>query len=83
MQKLLTAISESEDLAEIDSTWAILKYKSLGIFKKLKCLALIYCLEESDVLDEAPKDSNGRILDKETRTAIHDTLIKASQKNKN
>lgn len=82
MQKLIEAIKDADPI-EIDSTWALLKYKNLGILRKLKCLALIYCLEEAEIIESAPKDSNGRILDKETRTAIHSTLLEVSQqKNK-
>lgn len=82
MKTILKAISESECEVEIDTLFAILKYKGLGVMRKLKCFALVLDLEEEMVLKEAPKDENGRILDRECRHSICDELIKVSQKQK-
>lgn len=79
MKTILKAISESQDSAEIDAMFAILKYKGLGIMRKLKSFALVLDLEEEIVLKEAPKDESGRILDRECRHLICDGLIKISQ----
>lgn len=78
MKTLLAAIKESDEI-ELDTAWALLKYKTLGIMRKLKCFALIYCLDEAEVLAEAPKDSEGRILDKETRAIICESLLSVSK----
>lgn len=79
MKTLLEHIKLADDV-QIDSCWAILKYKSIGILRKLKCLAWVFDLDEKEILNNAPKDKDGRILDHETRHQIHDELIKASQK---
>ena len=79
MKQLIEAIKDAEEV-EIDATWAILKYQKIGILRKLKVLALIFNLDEDEIIEQAPKDSNGRILDHITRHQIHDELIKVSQK---
>jgi len=78
MKELLNAIKDA-DKVQIDAAWAILKYKSIGILRKLKCLSWVLDVDEEDVLEDAPKDKDGRILDHETRHMIHDELIKVSQ----
>ena len=83
MKTLLTAIEESDDNVEIDSLWCILRDARLGVKRKLLCMALILDLEESEILDQAPKDKDGRILDYQSRHVIAESLVKASQKNKN
>jgi hypothetical protein len=83
MQTLLNAIEESDDSTEIDAMFCILRDRKIGIKKKLLCLALILGLEDSEIIDEAPKDANGRILDHQSRHIISESLVKASQKNKN
>lgn len=82
MQALLKAIEESEDGIEIDTLFCILRDKKIGIKRKLLAFALVLGLEDSEILDSAPKDSVGRILDKESRGIICESLIKASQNNK-
>lgn len=78
MTTLIEAIKTADEV-EIDATWAVLKYTNIGILRKLKIFAMIYGLEEEVVIQEAPKDAEGRILDKTTRHTIHDVLIKVSQ----
>ncbi len=78
MKTITETLIEADDV-EVDALWAILKYKSIGILRKLKCISLILDLDEDQVIKESPKDSNGRILDKETRDSIHDSLIKRSK----
>lgn len=78
MKQLLECIAEC-DSVEADSCWSIIKYKDLGIKRKLLCFCLIFGLETDEILDSAPKDSDGRILDKITRTSIHEVLIKRSK----
>lgn len=77
--KILTEAIKTADDVEVDTAWSILKYKEIGIKRKLLCMALVFGLEESDLIDVAPKDTDGRILDKATRTEIHDSLIKRSK----
>jgi hypothetical protein len=81
MKTIIASIKLADDV-QIDASWAILKYKSIGILRKLKCLAWVLDADEEEVIKEAPKDKDGRILDHETRHAIHDELIQISQKQK-
>jgi hypothetical protein len=83
MKTLLTAIEESDDSSELDCLWAVIREKKFGIKRKILCFCLILGLEESEILDQAPKDKDGRILDYESRHIISQSLVKASQKNKN
>ena len=72
--KLITIVKKTNDV-EADAIWAILKYKNIGILRKVMCICKVLGLEPQDVLDTLPKDENGRYLDKPTRRLIHDALI--------
>lgn len=78
MNTIIEAIKTADEV-EVDAMFALLKYKSIGIMRKLKCMALVLDIDEDFVLQEAPKDAEGRILDHETRHAIHDELILVSK----
>ena len=64
--------------AKIDTLWAILKYKEIGIFRKVKCMSEVLDADFEAMVAELPSDSSGRILDQRSRHAIHDVLIKYS-----
>ncbi len=72
--KLLQIVKKTDDV-EADAIWAILKYKNIGILRKVMCICKVLDLETEDVLNTLPKDENGRYLDKPTRKLIHDALI--------
>lgn len=72
--KLVEAISEA-DSAKVDASWAILKYKEIGIYRKVACLCQLYNISLEDVVSELPQDEEGRLLDFKTRQIIHDALI--------
>lgn len=74
---LLTAISGATP-EQIDTLWSILKYKEIGIYRKVKCMTSVLGLNFDNIVTELPKDDSGRILDYKTRHLIHDTLIKHS-----
>ena len=77
----LDAFDESINKAsssEIDTLWAILKYKEIGIYRKVKCMADVLETDFEALIDELPSDTSGRILDQRSRHAIHDVLIKYS-----
>jgi hypothetical protein len=77
----LDAFDESINKAsgsEIDTLWAILKYKEIGIYRKVKCMADILEADFEALIGELPSDTSGRILDQRSRHAIHDVLIKYS-----
>tara|TARA_R110000824_G_scaffold172973_4_gene350969 strand:- start:737 stop:997 length:261 start_codon:yes stop_codon:yes gene_type:complete len=71
------AISSSSDV-DVDTIWALLKYKEIGIFRKVACICNLLGLNFNKSIKEMPQDDNGRILDYKTRHLIHDALIKSS-----
>ena len=75
--KLLDVISQANE-AQVDSVWAILKYKEIGIYRKISCMCEVLGLDLQEVLNDLPQDEEGRILDYKTRHMIHDTLIGVS-----
>lgn len=72
--KLLDVISQANE-AQVDSVWAILKYKEIGIYRKIACMCEVLALDLQEILNDLPQDEEGRILDYKTRHMIHDTLI--------
>ena len=79
MKTLKTAINGAgED--KLDGMWAILKYREIGIMRKLKSMSALLGLKQDEVIAEAPQDENNRILDYTTRQEIHETLLEASKK---
>jgi hypothetical protein len=75
--KLLDVISQANE-AQVDSVWAILKYKEIGIYRKIACMCEVLALDLQEILNDLPQDEEGRILDYKTRHMIHDTLIGVS-----
>ncbi len=75
--KLETVISKAT-AEQIDILWAILKYKEIGIYRKIKCMCTALGANVDDLSNILPKDQEGRILDYKSRHMIHDVLIKYS-----
>jgi len=75
--ELLNSIKNASSV-QVDASWAILKYKEIGIYRKVACLSSLFNLEFESVLDTLPKDSEGRLLDYKTRHLIHDALLLVS-----
>jgi len=75
--RLLNEISNSNE-AQIDSMWAILKYKEIGIYRKIACICEVLSMDFEDAIEGLPMDEEGRVLDYKTRHLIHDTLIEVS-----
>ncbi len=69
VQKLSNA-SETE----LDVAFALLKYKEIGIYRKIKGLCLAFGLNFEEVIKILPQE-NGRLLDRETRHYIHDFML--------
>ena len=63
---------------QVDTLWSILKYKEIGIYRKIKCMSSVLGLKFDKVVTDLPKDETGRILDHKTRHLIHDILIQNS-----
>jgi hypothetical protein len=74
---LMSAISNA-DQVQIDASWAILKYKEIGIYRKVACLSSLFNLNFELIKNELPKDEDGRLLDFKTRHMIHDSLLSVS-----
>lgn len=74
---LIEAI-ETANPVQVDTLWSILKYKEIGILRKVKCMSEVLHLNIPTVIDELPTDEDGRVLDYKTRHMIHDVLIKVS-----
>jgi hypothetical protein len=64
--------------SQVDCLWAILKYKEIGILRKIKCMGEVLGFDELTI-HEFPKDENGRLLDHECRHLIHDLLLQRSK----
>ena len=79
MKTLKSAINGAGE-EQIDGMWAILKYREIGIMRKLKSMSALLGLQEDEVIAEAPQDENNRILDYTTRQEIHETLLEVSKK---
>jgi len=74
----LTDAIKNASTEEVDASWAILKYKEIGIYRKVACLAKLYDINLENLLNEIPQDEEGRILDYKTRYIIHDALLSIS-----
>ncbi len=75
---MLVSAIESANSEQLDTLWSILKYKEIGIFRKVKCMTHVLGLDFGQLVDNLPKDDEGRVLDYKTRHMIHDILIKVS-----
>ena len=72
------SLREAND-AQVDAVWAILKYREIGIYRKLASISEVLNLDFEDVVSQFPSDEEGRILDHKTRHMIHDTLISLNE----
>ena len=85
MQNTLTeipTISEAIDqanAAQVDCLWAILKYKEIGILRKIKCMSEVLHFDLDLACKELPVNKDGFILNYETRHLIHDILLNRSK----
>jgi hypothetical protein len=53
--KLLDKISQANE-AQVDSVWAILKYKEIGIYRKIACMCEVLGLDLQEILNDLPQD---------------------------
>lgn len=75
--KLQSAIKGSTD-SQVDAVWAILKYKEIGIYRKVASMCEVLNIDFNEVINDLPQDEEGRILDYKTRHLVHDILIEVS-----
>ena len=78
LQQLEFSVKTCSD-AVLDSLWAILKYKEIGILRKIYSICEILGLDSKAIIEYLPKSSDERLLDKETRQIIHTILINRSK----
>ncbi|NDG53351.1 MAG: hypothetical protein EBY39_10060 [Flavobacteriia bacterium] len=71
---LSSSLEEATD-AQVDAVWAILKYREIGIYRKVASICEVLNLDFNKVVSELPSDEEGRILDHKTRHLIHDALM--------
>ncbi len=65
--------------AQIDCLWAILKYKEIGILRKVKCMSELLRFDLDKACSELPVNENGFIVDYKSRHLIHDILLEKSR----
>ena len=75
--RLLEALQNANE-AQVDAVWGILKYKEIGIYRKVASMCEVLNLDFEDIVSEFPTDEEGRVLDHKTRHLIHDGLLEVS-----
>lgn len=76
--KVTESLKNAND-AQVDAIWAILKYREIGIYRKLASISEVLNLDFDLVVSQFPSDEEGRILDYKTRHMIHDALIEVAE----
>jgi hypothetical protein len=70
---------ENANPAQVDCLWAILKYKEIGILRKIKCMSELLQFNLDKACEELPINEKGFIVDFKTRHLIHDVLLEKSR----
>lgn len=70
---------ENANSAQVDCIWAILKYKEIGILRKIKCMSEVLNFDLDLACKEFPINENGYIADFKSRHLIHDILLEKSK----
>lgn len=65
---------ENANIVELDIAFALLKYREIGIYRKIQALCLSFDLDLDEVLQGLPQEE-GRLLDWDTRHFIHHYMI--------
>ncbi len=65
--------------AQLDALWAILKYRDMGILRKVLAMCEVLNLDEDEVISLLPQDDSGRIYDSKNRHLLSQALIEASK----
>ena len=74
---LFIKISEANE-HQMDALWAILKYRDMGILRKIQAMCAVLSLDENEVISNLPQDENGRIYDSKNRFLLSRALLKRS-----
>lgn len=75
---LIDEISNAND-AQIDALWAILKYRDMGILRKVLAMCEVLNVDSNIVVANLPQDENGRIYDSRNRYILTKALVSASK----
>ena len=75
--RLIEALDNANE-AQVDAVWGILKYKEIGIYRKVASMCEVLNLDFEEIVSEFPTDEEGRVLDHKTRHLIHDALLEVS-----
>ena len=62
---------------QMDALWAILKYRDMGILRKIQAMCAVLNLDQNEVISNLPQDENGRIYDSKNRFLLSRALLKA------
>ena len=59
----------------MDALWAILKYRDMGILRKVYAMCEVLGLDKDEVVSNLPQDENGRIYDSKNRFLLSRALL--------
>ena len=74
---LIEAIGRANQ-SQLDALWAILKFRNMGILRKVLAMCEVLNLDSENIVRNLPQDENGRIFDSKNRYEISQALIEAS-----
>ena len=60
---------------QMDALWAILKYRDMGILRKIYAMCEVLDLDKEKVISSLPQDENGRIYDSKNRFLLSRALL--------
>ena len=76
---LIQAIGKANQ-AQLDALWAILKFRNMGILRKVLAMCEVLNLNSENIVRSLPQDENGRIFDSKSRYILSQALIEANTK---
>lgn len=77
---LFKRISEANE-HQMDALWAILKYRDMGILRKVCAMCEVLGLDKDEVVSSLPQDEDGRIYDSKNRFLLSRALLNAKKEN--
>jgi hypothetical protein len=72
---LFNKIGEANEY-QMDALWAILKYRDMGILRKIFAMCEVLGIDKNEVVSNLPQDENGRIYDSKNRFLLSRALLK-------
>ena len=75
---LIDAIGQANQ-PQLDALWAILKFRNMGILRKVLAMCEVLNLNADDIVKNLPQDENGRIFDSKNWYLLSKALIEASK----